>query len=118
MREAKGRTRSWMRLLVSRPGGASGSRNLWIALPPSVARSHIRPFAGPRARPDFHHPAGRRIEEALAGKAPVGSRRSVERAALVAALAEEEPDQKERKTEADGKAKRDHDTGSMTAAVP
>jgi len=58
------------------------------------------------------------IEEALARKAPVRSRRSVERASLVAALAEKEPNQKERKTEADGQAKRDHDTGSITAAVP
>src|SRR3984885_14663181 len=81
-------------------------------------RPHIGAFAGPWARPDFHRLARWRIEEALARKAPIRSRRSVERAPLVAALAEKEPNQKERKTEAEGQAKRDHDTGSTPAAVP
>src|SRR5580692_8992678 len=81
-------------------------------------RPHIGAFAGSRARPDFHRLARWRIEEALAGEAPVRSRRGVERAPLVAALAEDKPDQKERETEAEGQAKRDHDTGSITAAVP
>src|SRR5277367_1962175 len=81
-------------------------------------RSHVGALAGPWTVPDFHRLARWRIEEALARKAPVRSRRSVERAPLVAALAEEEPDQKERKTEAEGQDNRDHDTGSITAAVP
>jgi hypothetical protein len=83
----------------------------------AYSRPHVGAFAGSRRRPDFQHLAARRIEEPLAGEAPA-SRRSVERAALVAALAEKEPDQKERETEADGQAKRDHETGSITAAVP
>ena len=108
-----------------RPAGA-------IAAPPTrppnrrdpMASALARPspdvgaFARFRARPDFHRLARRRIEKALASKAPVRSRRSVERAPLIAALTEDKPDQKERKTEADGQAKRDHDTGSITAAVP
>src|ERR1700722_7087111 len=84
----------------------------------ALARSHVRPFAGSRARPDFHHLARRRVEEPLAGECPVSSGRSVERAALVAALAKKVPDQKEREAEAEGQAKRDHETGSITAAVP
>jgi hypothetical protein len=84
----------------------------------SGPRPHIRAFAGFWSRPHFDHFARWRIEEALARKAPVRSRRSVERASLVAALAEDKPDQKEGEAEADGQAKRDHDTGSITAAVP
>ena len=52
----------------------SKSETLSLARP----RPHIGAFAGPRARPDFHHLARRRIEEALAREAPVRSRRSVE----------------------------------------
>src|ERR1700722_3459264 len=104
---------------VVRPEALSGRSSAGAApARSSRPRSHIGAFAGSRARPDFHHLARRRVEEPLAGECPVSSGRSVERAALVAALAKKVPDQKEREAEAEGQAKRDHETGSITAAVP
>ena len=82
---------------------------------------HVGALAGSRAVPDLHHLAGRRIEEALAGEEKVPAGRSVEGATLVAAVAEKEPDQNERKEDAEGEQERkkmDHGTGSTTAAVP
>jgi hypothetical protein len=68
--------------------------------------------------PDFQHLARWRIEEALAGKLPVWFGRDVKRPAFVAALAEEEPDQKNRSKDAEREQTAHHETGSTTAAVP
>src|SRR5271155_4140397 len=93
------------------PNRATGANGL------ARSRSHIGALPSPWTEPDLHHLAGWRIEETFAAEAPVWSRRCVERAPLVAALAEEEPDQEEREKEAERKQERDHGT-SMTAAVP
>jgi hypothetical protein len=55
----------------------------------------------------------------VAAKAPVRSGRGVERAALVAALAEDKPDEKNRGKHGEREKAANHDeTGSTTAAVP
>jgi hypothetical protein len=100
-----------MRRLSALPAGCSPCASV-------CPRPDIGAFAGPWTVPDFQRLARGRIEEPLAGEAPVSSGRSIEGPPLVAPLAEEEPDQKECETEAEGQEKCDHGIGSMTAAVP
>jgi hypothetical protein len=68
--------------------------------------------------PDLEHLSRARIEETLAGEIPVSSGRIVQRPSLIAAVPEDEPDQKERNEDPDREEKPDHGIGSITAAVP
>jgi len=97
-------------------GGAQSWRVFLQA--PAGSRSNVSAFAISRTEPDFQHLAGFRIDEALAGEAPVPSWRRVQRAPLVTAAPEEEPDQNERDENPGGEKKSDHGSGSITAAVP
>src|ERR1700758_208033 len=69
-------------------------------------------------KPDLEGFAGGRIDETLLGPHPVRTRRGIERLALVAALAEQEPDQHDQRKDTEPDRKADHRAGSITAAVP